>query len=210
MEQSPRGTQISRRRWLMAGLTIPIFRLRGAESLNVTFDGDNLHVAAPGLHFLTGKPLQKMKEGASVVYLSQLTLFSDRWVTVFRRTPILRFVVSYDIWGEDKFSVTLPGAAGRSAANLSASATEAWCLENLAISATGLPPDRPFWLRLDMRTGDQRDLGAMLGEPGISLKSLILLLGRKPGEDDPQWNREVGPLRLADLARSPGRGARNG
>jgi hypothetical protein len=210
MLQSPRGTQISRRRWLMAGLAIPIFRVRGAESLNVTFDGDNLHVAAPGLHFLTGKPLSRMRDGASVVYLSQLTIFSDRWVTVVRRTPIIRFVVSYDIWGEDKFSVALAGVPGRAAANLPAPAVEAWCLENLAISAMGMAPDRPFWIRLELRTGDQRDLATMLGEPGISLKSLILLLGRKPGEDDPQWSREAGPLRLTDLARPAGRGARNG
>jgi hypothetical protein len=210
MAQSPRGTLISRRRWLMAGLAIPVFPIRGAEPLGVTFDGDNIHVTAPGLHFLAGRPLSRMKDGASVVYLSQLTLFSDRWLTVIRRTPVARFVVSYDIWGDDKFSVTLPGSAARSAANLSASATEAWCLENLAVSAMGMAPDRPFWIRLDMRTGDQRDLASILGDPGISLRSLILLLGHKQGEDDPQWYREAGPLRLSDLTRSPGRGARIG
>jgi hypothetical protein len=121
-----------------------------------------------------------------------------------------RFVVSYDIWGEDKFSVTMPGPANRSASNLSASAAEAWCLEGLAISASGIAPDRPFWLRLDMRTADQKDLASVLADPGISLRNIILLLGRKPGAGDPQWTREAGPLRLADLARAAARGARSG
>jgi hypothetical protein len=206
-----RGGQISRRLWLLASLATPLFPARSADLLSVSFDGDNLRVSAPNLHFLTGKPLQRMRDGASVVYLTQLTLFSDRGITVIRRAPVERFVVSYDIWGEDKFSVTMPGRTPRSASSLSASATEAWVLENLAISASGIAPDRPIWLRLEMRTGDQKELSGVLGEPGISLRNLILLLGRKPGVDDPQWVRDAGPLRLVDLNRAtPGRGTRSG
>lgn len=210
MARPARGIEISRRGWLLASFAVPVFPARSADSLAVTFDGDSLHVSAPGLHFLTGKPLARMKEGASVVYLIELTLFSDRGITVIRRTPVERFVVSYDIWGEDKFSVTMPGRPPRSASSLSVSAAETWCLESLAVSASGMAPDRPFWLRLEMRTGDQKDLSSVLGEPGISLRSLILLLGRKPDADDPHWMRDVGPLRLAELARTPGRGTRNG
>ena len=211
MAQPARGIQLSRRCWLLAGLAAPLFPARSADSLGVTFDGDNLRVAAPNLHFLSGKLLERMKDGASVVYLTQLTLFSDQGITVIRRSPVARFVVSYDIWSEDKFSVTIPVHPPRTAANLSRPATETWCLESLSISAMGMAPDRPFWLRLEMRAGDQRDLSSVLGEPGISLRTLILLLGRKPGENDPLWTRDAGPLRLADLTRTPpGRGARNG
>jgi len=208
MAHSARTSQISRRRWLLAGLTIPLFRVRAAEPLGVSFDGDSLHVAAPTLHFLTGKPLARLKDGATVVYLSQLTLYKDPYLTPLRRAAVERFVISYDIWEEDKFSVSVPGQ--RSISNISAKKTEAWCLEYMAIGAGGLTPDTPFWLRLDMHTADPRDLSSLVGEPGLNLHNLILLLAKRPGADDPWWTCEAGPLRLADLARTPGRGSRTG
>lgn len=201
--------QISRRSWLIAGIAAPLFPLRGQEPFSVTFDGDNLHVVAPTLHFLTGKPLARLKDGATVVYLAQFTLFTDAYLTVLRRTPMDRFAISYDIWADNKFTVVMPGA--HSAKNMSAGATEQWCLENMAINTAGLAPDRPFWLQLDMRTVDPRELSSIVNGQGFSLvSSLILLFGRKPGADDPQWRRQAGPLRLADLTRTPGRGPRNG
>jgi hypothetical protein len=204
-----RGSQISRRSWLLAGLAVPVFPARGAQPIDVTFDGDNLHVSAPSLHFLTGKPLERLKDAATVVFLSQLTLLGDNRDVVIRRVPE-RFVVSYDLW-EEKFSVTQLGSMPRSTPHvLSAPAAEAWCLEGLAISALGVAPDRPFWLRFELRTADQKDLAAGAGEPGLNLRSLIELFSRKPGPGDPNWTREAGPLRLEDLRRAAGRGARNG
>jgi len=210
MQHPPRGLQLNRRSWLLAGVGVALYSARGADSLAVTYDGDNLHISDSGLHFLNGKPLARLKDGASVVFLSELTVFSDRGVTILRRSPVGRFVVSYDIWREDHFSVTALGLATRSAGSLPAAALETWCLENMAVSVAGIAPDQPFWLRLEIRTGDPIDLSRILGDPGISLRSLVVLLGRKPGADDPQWVREAGPLRLADLVRTPGRGARTG
>ena len=209
MPPPARESQISRRSWLLAGLTVPVFRARSAQPIDVTFDGDNLHVSAPSLHFLTGKPLERLKDAATVVFLSQLTLFGENREVAIRRVPE-RFVVSYDLW-EEKFSVTQLGGTPRSTPHvLSAPAAEAWCLEGLAISAMGLPPARPFWLRFELRTADQKDLSNGAGEPGLNLRSLIELFSRRPGPDDPNWTREVGPLRLEDLRRAAGRGARNG
>jgi hypothetical protein len=210
MQQPPRGVQFSRRGWLLAGLGTALCSARAGGSLAVTYDGDNLHIADPGLHFLNGKPLERLKDGASVLYLAELAVFSDRGLTVLRRSPVARFVVSYDIWREDKYSITARGPVYGSAANLSAAAAESWCLENIAVSVTGIAPDQTFWLRLEMRTGDPRDLSRILNDSGLSLRSLVLLLGRKPGPDDPQWTREAGPLRLADLVRTRGRGTRTG
>ena len=206
MAHPARTQQISRRSWLLAGLGISLFKARGAEQLGVSFDGDNLHVSAPALHFLSGKPLERLKDGATVVYLSQLTLFKDQYVTPLRQARVERFVISYDIWSEDKFSVSVPGQ--RSVANLSAKATETWCLGYMAIGADGLAPETPFWLRLEMHTADPKDLSTLVGERGYSLRNLILLLAKRPDADDPSWMLETGPLRLADLARTPGRGSR--
>src|ERR1039458_3590369 len=112
MPLAPLGWQISRRSWLLAGLTVSVFPARCAQPIEVTFDGDNLHVSAPSLHFLTGKPLERLKDAATVVFLSQLTLFGENRDVAIRRVPE-RFVVSYDLW-EEKFSVTQLGSTTRS------------------------------------------------------------------------------------------------
>jgi hypothetical protein len=200
-----RELRISRRSWLLAGLGIGVSRLRAAEALEVSFDGDNLRVAAPGLHFLTGKPLARLKDAATVTFHSQITLFSDTQGTVFKRSPIERLVVSYDLW-QEKFSVTIPGGGKRSILNVSAQQAESWCLENLAISAMGVAPDRRYWLQFDLHTTDRRDFGSVMGD-GLSLIGLVDILSRKPGAGDLSWTRRHGPFRLLDLPRTPsGRG----
>src|SRR5690242_2365783 len=98
-----RPPTMTRRRWLLAGLTVPVFRVSASVSLNASWDGDVIHVAVPELHFIAGKPLERLRNGLSVVYLSQLSLLTDDRATVFRRAPD-RLVVSYDLW-EEKFSV---------------------------------------------------------------------------------------------------------
>lgn len=204
MAQPARTDRISRRNWLLAGLGMGLFQVRAAEPFTVSYDGDNLRVAAPSLHFLSGKPLERLKNGDTVTYLSQLTLYRDAFVTPLRRANVERFVVSYNIWADDKFSVTVPGR--RSAENLSLKATESWCLETLAIGTGGLSPDTPFWLRFDMHTATQRDLSELVGDRGLNLHNLVMLLGRRGAGDDPSWTLDAGPLRLADLVRTPGRG----
>ena len=203
-----RVSQLSRRGWLLASLGVAVSgRLRG-ETLGVTWDGDNLHVSAPQLQFLTGKPLQRLKNADTVFFLSQLTLFTDPFQTAYRRAPD-RFVVSYDIW-EEKFSVTILSNERRRVSNLSAEGAQAWCLENLAISSSGLTPERQFWLRFELRTVDPRDSSDLVGESGINLTRLVELFSRPPSSQQPHWVREAGPLRLADLRRVGGRTSRHG
>ncbi len=197
MAHSPRE-KLSRRSWLLAGLTAPLFRARAESLLAVSFDGDDLRVAAPQLHFLSGKPLSRLMDGSSVVFFSQLTIFNDARGTVFRRAPE-RLTISYDVW-EEKFKVVL-SIDRRSASGLSMAAAEAWCLENLAISALGLQPERPFWMRFDLRAASAKELASIVGDPGISIRGLIELFGRRPEAGEPHWTLPAGPLRLADLPR---------
>jgi hypothetical protein len=208
MAQTARNERISRRSWLLAGLAVPLFRLRADEPLGVSFDGDNVHVSAPNLHFLSGRPLQRLKEAATIVFVSRITLMSDSRGTIFRQVPG-RLILSYDLWKET-FAVKMLGSGQRSQSDLTAAQAEAWCMDNLAISALGMAPERPFWLRFELRTASQKELGRVVGESGISLTGLIEMFGRKPGADDSSWTRSAGPLRLADLPRIPGRGIRNG
>ena len=208
MAYPSREATISRRSWLLAGLTASLFPLRGAEKLDVTYDGDNLHVSARTLHFLTGKPLERLKDASTVVFFSTLTLLNDTRDTEMQHARD-RFVVSYDLW-EEKFSVTQLGTTTRSTARLlSAAAAESWCMEGLAISAAALAPNRSFWVRFELRTVSAKELSSDASDPALSLNRFIELLSRKPGAEDPRFTGEAGPLRLADLVRRPGRGARN-
>ncbi|PWU07565.1 MAG: hypothetical protein C5B51_09825 [Terriglobia bacterium] len=191
--------KLSRRSWLLAGLALPLYRARAASFLTVSFDGDNLHLAAPQLHFLTGKPLNRLMDGSAVVFFSQLTIFHDERGTVFRRAPE-RLTVSYDVW-EEKFKVVM-AIDRRNGVGLSMGAAETWCLENLAISALGLDPGRPFWLRFDLRAADEKELSSVVGDPGISIRGLIEVFSRKAGADQPHWSLAAGPLRLSDLPRT--------
>ena len=197
---------ISRRYWLLASMALSVSCLWATERLSVAWDGDDLHVAAPQLHFLAGKPLDRLRDGAAVVFLTQLTLTTDNFTTSLRRTPE-RFVFSYDLW-EEKFSVTKLGEGQRTVAHLSATAAEAWCLDNVAISATGLPQDRPFWLRFELRAAEPKDEAAVIGESGLNLTRLIEIFSRRPRDQQPQWTADAGPLRLGDLKRLLGRAGR--
>jgi hypothetical protein len=199
--------RISRRSWLLAGLAIPLFRARANPVLRVTSDGDNLHVAASQLHFLTGRPLARLKDGNVVVFLSQLTLFRDDHVTVIKSQPE-RITVSYDLW-EEKFQVGM-AVDRRSASRLSVGETEAWCIENLAISALGLETQRPFWLRFELRAASEKEVSAVAGDTGISIRGLIEMFSRRAGADQPHWELDAGPLRLGDLPRTAVRRIRIG
>jgi hypothetical protein len=178
--------------------------------MKVLYDGDNLHVAAPTLHFLTGKPLERLKYGDVVAYVLQLELLNEAR-TVVLRPQKGRFVVSYALW-EEKFSVTqlggTPGSTPRTVEGLSATAAETWCFDNLTMSTVGLSPNLYYWLRLEMRTGTARDF-ADDNKIGISIKDLIDLLGRKNTEVT-HWGPLETRVRLADLPRMAGRGSRNG
>jgi len=199
--------KICRRGWLLAGLAIPLFRAWAEPVLQVTSDGDNLHVAAPQLHFLSGRPLARLKDGNVVVFLSQLTLFREDHVTPIRR-KYERITISYDLW-EEKFQVGM-AVDRRSASRLSLEETEAWCLENLAISSLGLETQRPFWLRFELRAASEKEISAVAGDTGISIRSLIEMFSRRAGADVPHWALNAGPLHLGGLPRTVARRIRIG
>lgn len=179
-------------------------RARAALALTTRLDGEMLYISAPGLHFLAGKPLERLKDGATVVFAAQLSLSLDDHRTIFR--PVRqRFVFSYDIW-EEKFSVM----SSSRRTGMTAAEAEAWCLEKLAISASGIPPDRPVWLRLDLRAVDAKEAAGVVTENGFSLRNLIETFSRPARTEQPHWVLEQGPFRLGDLRKAETRGSRSG
>ena len=176
---------------------MPIALCISAQPLLLRLDGDLLHISAPQLQFLSGKPLERLHDGLSVAFLGQLTVSTDANATVRARSTA-RFALSYDIW-EQRFSVTRLGAGKRSASNLSVREAEAWCLDNMALERTALPQDRPFWVRLDWRAEESLEQPGVMGEPGISLTRMVEIFSRPAREKQPHWVLDLGPMQLRDI-----------
>ena len=180
----------------MASFGAPLTLGLAAQSLGVRLDGDDLRIVAPQFHFLTGKSLEKLKDGASVAFLAQLSLSPEVNAPAIKRA-VDRFIVSYDVW-EEKFSVTQTGMERAKVTHLSSTAAEAWCLDEPVSIPPALSPARPFWIKLELRTEDPKESAAIVGEPGISLRRLVEIFSRPP-RNQQQWLESQGPLRLQDL-----------
>jgi hypothetical protein len=208
MQPDARDRSISRRRWLLAGMALPLSLARAQEGMQVFYDGETVRPVAPNLHFLTGKALQRLKDADTVVYVASLKLFTVDQMLPLREKPG-RFAVSYDIL-EEKFKAVIAESGERSKAGMTASQAETWCLDSLAVSAAGLAPDRPFFLRLEMRAaGPKEEFSNVMADP---FRAVVEMLSRKAGPGEQHWGPlESRPRRLTDLVRSPtGQGARSG
>jgi hypothetical protein len=197
-------TPVTRRWWLLATLGAPVLKGLVAPALKLRLEGEDLRVGAPHFKFLTGKPLERLQDGAAVAFLAQFSLAAGSNGIAMRRA-VDRFVVSYDLW-EEKFSVTRTGRDRRTVSHLTSAAAEAWCLSSLALDTAGLAADRPFFVRLELRAEDPRDQAAVVGEPGINLTRLIEVFSNPARAQQARWEAEVGPVRLAELPRVSGSG----
>ncbi|MGI8741802.1 MAG: hypothetical protein ACR2NN_04375 [Bryobacteraceae bacterium] len=169
------------------------------EDLIPRFSDGKLQVSAPKLHFISGNQLARLRNGASVPFDFQLTLFAGSKGSALTRA-LERFVVSYDLW-EEKFSVIRQRDRRISSVRLSATQAEAWCLENLAIPSSGVPFDKNLWVRLEVRAGDNRD-PAIAKPGGINLATLVDIFSRPARGVQDHWPPlETGPFRLGDLKR---------
>jgi hypothetical protein len=172
-----------------------------AQEVQVRLINDRLLFSAPGLHFISGKPLEQLRNGNSVAFDVQVSLLTDNRQTVLRRS-FERFVLSYDVW-EEKFSVTRMRSTGSAASHLTGRAAEAWCLDRFALVTAGLPVDRPIWARIDVRAAEGRDRASGSDDDALSLATLIDLLSR-PGKPrgTSQWRVESAPFQIASLRRN--------
>ncbi len=188
---------------LVAGVAISAFAIEYNEHrLAARLDGDLLHVSAPNFSFLSGKSLQRLKDGASIGFIAQLTVSRSPNYIVPDARSVARFAVSYDIW-EERFSVTRitdHPEQKRSMAHLSGSSAEAWCLDSLAISRAELPADRPFYVQLDLRVEDPRDQ-AFVGDSGLSISRLLEIFSRPVRDKQANTLLNSGPIRLEDLLK---------
>jgi hypothetical protein len=181
-------------------LTAAFTTLLFAEHLRVRVEADRLRLSAPQLHFLTGRPLDRLHNGATVTYRLELTVRNDRGGRHQSRV-VERFKFSYDIW-EERVTVTRLGTPTRSASNLSIVGAEAWCLDNLSLSAAELPKDRQFWVALEYQSEEPKETAAS-EDSGLTLSSLIDIFSRRSrDEQQVRGVDEAGPFRLDDLKKN--------
>jgi hypothetical protein len=166
-----------------------------AQSARLTIErqDDRLHLSAPHFHFLEGRPLERLHNGAAVTYMFTVTIEPARDA---RRSVLRhRFVVSYDLW-EEKFAVVRDGQQPASASHLTASAVEAWCLDGLLPGVSAAPADRPFVVKLDCGVVPDDDRQP---DEGLTLSAVIEFFSRKKAAPPPRWELTSARLRLADV-----------
>jgi hypothetical protein len=156
-------------------------------------NGD-IRVTAPSVHFLTGKSLSRLHDGAAVPFDFQLIISSGSKDNVVARA-LERFTVSYDVW-EEKFSVVRVRDFRRSGMRLSAASAEAWCLDNIVINASGLPTGQQLWARLEIRSAESKE--PLAANSGINLATLIEIFSRPSRPQQDRWSVESAPFQLSD------------
>jgi hypothetical protein len=196
-------TATTKRPWaaqafLLALLSLELLAMSASsEDLFVRRVADQVHVIAPRLHFLTGKSLQRLRDGATVPFDFQFSIAAGLKSNIVHRA-VERFTVSYDVW-EEKFRVVRLRDFRKSAVGLSANAAEAWCVENIFVPAAKLPADKQLWAHLDIRTVESKEQPSSSDDAGISIPALIQLLSRPPRPQQDHWTAESASFRLTDL-----------
>ena len=110
--------------------------IAAAQSTTVRIDGQQLHLLATRIHFLTGEALLRLRDGATVNYELQLTARPDRAGKLLGRA-VEHFSVSYDLW-EEKFAVTKLGGLPKAVSHLSAAAADRSSRRSRVIVFAGL------------------------------------------------------------------------
>jgi hypothetical protein len=155
-----------------------------------------IHVSAPSLHFLTGKSLSLLHDGAAVPFDFQLIVATAPGGNHVVARALERFTVSYDVW-EEKFSVVRGRDLRRSGMRLSASSAETWCLENIFVLASSLPPGQQLWARLEIRSAETKE--PLAPNSGINLATLIEIFSRPSRPEQDRWSVDSAPFQLSDL-----------
>jgi hypothetical protein len=191
------GRLVTRRLWLATFFSAPLGWSLAVPRLLIRREGpSSLRVSAPQIRFLTGKPLEQLKNGATVSFALQVSITSSELASTFLGRMFDRFVVSYDLW-EEKFKATKPGPPLREASRLSVPACEAWCLDELILIPASLTPSRQFWIKLELRVEDPKEWATIVGD-GINLNRLVELFSRPPRVTQ-SVTETAGPLKLQDL-----------
>lgn len=196
--------------WLIAAFVSGFGLAMWAEDLALSWRNNYLEFSAPHMHFLTGKPLERLQHGAQVPFDFKISLYTGTRSHLFSQLAE-RFLVSYDVWGE-QFSVVKTQIPRKQITHLDASDAEAWCLKQMQVSPAGISDTETLWARVEVRVPpDGRSANPFgrdsISESGINLTGLIELFSRPPASTQPHWTLDAGPLTIEELKRGSRRGS---
>lgn len=175
-----------------------------AEELILRAQGTRLDFTAPRLHYLTGRPLARLKNAEPVAFDFQARLASGVTSNVIRQNTA-RFVISYDLW-EERYAVTKTTPARKTASHLLAADAEAWCLQEMSITdLNGIAGNQTLWASLDIRAEEESEARLFsrsdISDAGINLNGLIELFSKPSRATQAHWTLESGPVTLDQLRR---------
>lgn len=199
----PDGPYFTRRALLVGGAAALAHVLPARAMLEVRNRDEQISVAAPDFHFLSGRTLDRLHDGHTIGFEFQLGLALQPKGSPFRRA-LERFLISFDLW-EEKFSVTRVRRGSRPVTDLTAGEAEAWCLDHVMVPASELSREVPFWVRLDVRAEDASGVAKSDGEGGFDLAGLVDIFSRPGRDKQARWSLESGPVQLGTLAREESR-----
>jgi len=171
-----------------------------AEELMLHRQEDQLRFVAPKVHFVAGRTVDRLREGNAVPVNFQVTLAVGNRQNVVERL-VESFVISYDLW-EERFKVVRLRER-KSASNLTALQTEAWCWDQMGISVANIPKNQPLYFKLEIRTEDSGARMPLFGASDTyNLTALINLFSRPAERQQPHWTMEQGPFSYGDLKQN--------
>ncbi len=190
--------------WIAAAFLCGVATAMFAEELILRAQGNRIDFSAPRLHYLTGRPLARLRNAEPIAFDFQVTLAASTQTNVVKQNTA-RFVISYDLW-EERYAVTKVTPARKTASHLTALEAEAWCVQEMSLlDLSGVAANQQLWARMDIRAEDERESRLFgrgnITDAGISLTSLIERLSMPPKATQPHWTVEAGPVTLEQLRR---------
>jgi len=174
-----------------------------AEELILRAQGPRLEFSAPRVHYLTGRPLARLKNAEPVAFDFQVKLSTANKTSVLKQNTA-RFVISYDLW-EERYAVTKTAPARKTASHMTAAEAEVWCVQEMSLDVTGLAANQPLWASIDIRAEDESESRLFsrkdITDAGISLNPLLEIFTKPSRASQAHWTAETGPITLEQLRR---------
>jgi hypothetical protein len=181
---------------LLLGLYPVIAR---GESLKVHLNGDQLHIEAHELRFLSPMAQARLRDGATVIYRFRLLVSASRSGDTAAEYTY-HCVFSFDIL-EEKYKVSRQEPGYRTASHLSESAARDLCLDSLMIPAASISTNSSFWISMEYQMED-RQSSIERGDSHSVLDTLVNIFGQRNKTPQPVDMLRGGPFRMDDLRKS--------
>jgi hypothetical protein len=196
--------------WLVAAFVSGFGLAMWAEDLVLRWHNNLLEFSAPHLHFLTGKSLERLHEGAQVPYDFKISLYAGRKDHLSCQLAE-RFLISYSVW-EEQFRVVKTQSPRKIVDHLDLADAESWCWKQLLLDPRGVGDTETLWAKVEIRVPQDGRMANpfgrdSIGESGINLNGLIELFSRPPLAKQPAWTSEAGPITLEELKRGSRKGS---